>query len=99
MYYEKRERKKQVLLYPTKKEAHHYDFPIKISFSYENVNRHEIFISQQILLKLELEVDEYLYFPCVCTKHIKMNGKRVLEALTQRHFLHGIPSMFYICNV
>ena len=60
---------------PTKKETHHYDFPIKTSFSYENVNCHEIFISEQILLKLECDVDEYLYFPCICTKNIKANGK------------------------
>ena len=52
-----------------KKETHHYDFPIKVSFLYENVNCHEIFISDQILLKLECDVDECLYFPCVGTKH------------------------------
>ena len=63
------------LIYPTKKETHHYDFPIKISFKYENVNCHEIVISNQILLKLESDVNEYLYFPCVGTKHIKANGK------------------------
>ena len=84
---------------PNKKETHHYDFPIKTSFSYENVNCHEIFISEQILLKLECEVDEYLYFPCVCTKNIKANGKWVLEALNQRYCLHEIPSIFYICKV
>ena len=52
---------------PDKKETHNYDFPIKTSFQYENVNCHEIFISFQILLKLECDVDEYLYFPCVGT--------------------------------
>ena len=67
-------------IYPTKKETHHYDFPIKISSYYENVNCHEIFISDQILLKLECDVDEYLYLPFVSTKHIKANGKRVFEA-------------------
>ena len=66
-------------IYPTKKR--HYDFPIKFSFQYENVNCHEIFISNQILLKLKCDVDEYLFFPCVGIKHIKTNGKRVLEAL------------------
>ena len=35
-------------VYPTKKETHHYDFPIEFSFLYENVNCHEIFISDQI---------------------------------------------------
>ena len=74
-------------------------FPIKVSFKYENVNWHEIFISDQILLKLKCDVDEYLYFPFVGTKHIKANGKRVLEALIQRYCLHGILSnMFYICK-
>ena len=74
-------------------------FLIKISFLYENVNCHEIFISDQILLKLECDVDEYLYFPCVCTNYTKANGKRVLEALIQCYCLHGIPSTFYICKV
>ena len=56
---------------------HHYDFPIKISFLYENVNCHEIFISDHILLRLECDVDKYLYFPCVGTKHIEAKGKGV----------------------
>ena len=53
-----------------------------------------MFISDQILLKLKCDLDDYLYFPCVGTKHIKANGKRVLEALIQRFFLHVIPSIF-----
>ena len=53
-----------------------------------------MFIFDQILLKLECDVDEYLYHPNVGTKHIKANGKRVLEALIQRYCLHGIPSIF-----
>ena len=53
---------------------HHYDCPIKISLYFENVNCHEIFISDQILLKLECDIDEHLYFPCVGTKHIMANG-------------------------
>ena len=65
----------------------------------ENVNCHEIFISDQILLKLECDIDEYMYIPCIGTKHIKANGKRVAEALIQRYCLHGIPSTFYICKV
>ena len=60
--------KRNYNIYPTKKETHHYDFPIKTSFLYENVNCHEIFISEQIVLKIERDVDEYLYFPCVCKK-------------------------------
>ena len=68
--------KKTTTTIPDKKETHRYDFPIKISFKYENVNCHEIFISDQILLKLECDVNEYLYFPCVGTKHIKAKGKR-----------------------
>ena len=82
------------LIYPTKKETHRYDFPIKISLYYENVNCHEIFISDQILLKLECDVDEYLYLHFVSTKHIKANGKRVFEALIQRNCLHGIRACF-----
>ena len=86
-------------IYPTKKETHHYDFPIKISLQYKNVNCHDIFVSDQSLLKLKRDVDEYLYFSCVGTKHIKAKDKRVLEALIQRYCLHEIPSMFYIRNV
>ena len=82
------------MLYPTKKETHHYDFPIKISLKYENVNCHEIFIYDQILLKLKCDVDEYLYIPFVSTKHIKANGKRVFEALIQRYCPHGIRACF-----
>ena len=44
-----------------KKETHHYDFHIKLSFWYENVNCHDLLISDQILLKLEFGVDEYLF--------------------------------------
>ena len=47
-----------------------------------------MFISNQILLKLECDVDEYLYLPFVGTEHIKANGKRVLEALIQHYCLH-----------
>ena len=86
-------------IYPTKKETHHYDFPIKFSFLYEDVNCHEIFIPSQILLKLECDVDEYPYFPCIGTNYIKVNGKGVLEALIQSYCLHEIPSMFYIRKV
>ena len=74
-------------------------FPIKISFWYENVNCHEIFISDQILRKLKCDVDEYLYFHCVGTKHINAKGKWVLEALIQRFCLHEIPSIFYISKL
>ena len=86
-------------IYPTKKETHHYDFPIKISFKYENFNSHKIFISDKILIKLKCDVDEYLYLHCVGTKHINAMGKGVLEALIQRYCLHEIPSMFYISKV
>ena len=53
-----------------------------------------MFISDQILLKLECDVDEYLYLPFVSTKLIKSNGKRVFEALIQRYCLHGIRACF-----
>ena len=69
-------------------------FPLR-----SNVNCHEIFISDQILLKLQCDVDEYLFFPCVGTEHIKAKGKGVLEALIQRYCLHEIPSNFYISKV
>ena len=58
-----------------------------------------MFISDLILLKLKCDVDEYLYFPYVGTKHIKAKGKGVLEALIQRYRLHEIPSMFYMSKV
>ena len=56
-------------------------------------------MSDQILLKLECDVDEYLYLPCVGTKLIKPNGKQVLEAFSQCYCLHEIQSMLYICKV
>ena len=62
-------------IYPTKKETHHYDFPIKFSFNYGNVTRHEILISDHVFLKLEYGVDEYLYLPCEGTQLTKANGK------------------------
>ena len=55
--------------------------------------------SDQILLKLHRDVDEYLYFYCVGTKHINAKGKGVLKALNQRYCLHEIPSMFYISKL
>ena len=58
-----------------------------------------MFISDQILLNFKCDVDEYLYFPFVGTKHIKAKGNKVFEALIQRYCLHEIPSMFYISKV
>ena len=49
-----------------------------------------------MLPKYECGVDEYLCFPYVGTKHIKANGKRVLEVFIQWYCLRGIPSM--LCN-
>ena len=69
-------------------------FPLRSPFNY-----HEISIPDQILLKLECDVDEYLCLPCVGTKHIKAEDKGVLEALIQRYFLHESPRMFYISKV
>ena len=40
-------------------------------------------ISDQSLLKLECGIDEYLCLPGIGTKHIKANGKQVLEAFIQ----------------
>ena len=53
-----------------------------------------MFISEQILLKLECDVDEYLYLPFVSTKHVKANGKRVFVLLIQCYCLHGIRACF-----
>ena len=49
--------------------------------------------SEQILIKLENDVDEYLYLPCVVTKLIKPNGKRVLEA----YFNATVYMTFLVC--
>ena len=56
-------------------------------------------MTDQISLKLECDLDEYLYFPYVGTKHIKTKGKGVLEALIQPYCLHEIPSKSYISKV
>ena len=45
-------------------------------------------ISDQILLKLEFDVDEYLYLTCTGTKLTTANGKRVAEAFIQCYCLH-----------
>ena len=71
----------------------------KFSFQCENVTCHEILISDDIFLKLECGVDEYLYLPFEGTNHIKANGKWFLEALIKCYCLHLIPSMFYYCKV
>ena len=63
-------------------------FPFRSPFETKFVNCHKIFISDQILLKLKCDVDEYLYLPCTGTKLTKANGKRVAEALIQCFYLH-----------
>ena len=63
-----------------------------------NVNCHEILITDKVLLKLECGVANYLYLPCVGTKHTKANGKRGFEAFLQCYCLHGILSMLYKCK-
>ena len=49
----------------------------------QNANCHKILSFDQISPKLECGIDEYLCFPCVGTKHIKANGKRVFEVFIQ----------------
>ena len=58
-----------------------------------------LIVINQSLLKLLCDVDGYLYFHCVGTKHINAKGKGVLEALIQRYRLHEIPSMFCISKL
>ena len=90
---------KKVLLYTRQKRN------ALLRFSpYEDDNCHEILISDQILLKLECDLDEYLYFPCLGTKHIKANGTLVfgsvnstlLSAWNSKYVLH-LQSMKTIC--
>ena len=58
-----------------------------------------MFISDQILLKLECYVDEYLYLSCEGTKLKTAYGKGVAEVFFFLRFgLHGIPSMFFIAT-
>ena len=57
-----------ILIYRTiipdkKKETHHYDFPVKFTFNYENANCHKILNFDLISLKLKRGVDENLCFP------------------------------------
>ena len=74
-------------------------FPLKIVNECENATCHEILVSDDILLKFECGVDEYLYLPCIGTKHIKANGKWVFKAFIQCYSLHQILSMLYCCKV
>ena len=57
-------------------------------------------MADQILPKLECDVDGDLYFACVGTKYIKANGKRVdstlLPAWNSKYVLH-LQSMKTIC--
>ena len=58
-----------------------------------NAHCHKILSFDQISPKLKCGVDEYLCFPCVGTKHIKANGKRVLEV-----FIHStVYEEFRVC--
>ena len=52
---------------------------LELAIKNKNVNVHEIFISDQIVLKLECNIDEYLYLPCVGKILTKANGKRVAK--------------------
>ena len=61
-----------------------------------NANCHKILSFDHISPKPEYGVDEYLFFSRVGTKHVKTNGKRVLEVFIQWYCLRGIPSM--LCN-
>ena len=61
-----------------------------------------IVIKYLILIKSDLNLSKCgvdLCFPCVGTKHIMANGKRVSEAFIHRYCLHGISNMLYNCKV
>ena len=45
-----------------------------------------MFISDQMFQKLKCDIDEYLYLPCIGTKHTKANGKRVAETTVYMEF-------------
>ena len=61
------------LLYPTKKKHTTTIFSFRC-FKNENVSCHEIFISDQIILKLESDVDEYVSAPSLC-RHTTHQGE------------------------
>ena len=83
-------------LYPTKKKRNSKIFPLSFPFNAKML----IIIKYYVLIKSRQKnkrgIDEYLCFPCVGTKHTKVNGKRVLGVFIQWYCLRGIPSMF--CN-
>ena len=89
-------------VYPTKKKRTTTIFPLRSPFNTKMliVMKYSFFI----LLKRECDVDEYLYFPCVGTKQIKANGKRVFESVystlrpawNSKYVLH-LQSMKMIC--
>ena len=66
-------------------------FPFRSPFKTKNVNCHEILLSDQILLKLECDVDEYLYLPCVGTKWLTSCGSvntTLLSKWNSEYVLH-----------
>ena len=85
-----------VLYTRQKKKRNSKIFPLSFPFNAKML----IVIKDLVLIKssqkIECGVDGYLCFPCVGTKHIKANGKQVLEVFIQWYCLRGIKSM--LCN-
>ena len=79
-----------------KKKRNSKIFPLSFPLNAKNANCHKILCFDQISPKFECGVDEYLCFPRVGTKHIKTNGKWVLEVFMKWYCLRGIPNM--LCN-
>ena len=82
------------IIYPTKKKRTTTIFPLRSPYNMKMLIVMKYSFLIKSLLKLECDVDEYLYLPFVSTKQIKANGKRVVEALIQRYCLHGIRACF-----
>ena len=74
-------------IYPTKKKRTSKIFLLSSPF---NANCHNIFISDQILVKLECGVDEYLCLQCVETKRINANGKLYSLILSTWNFEYAL---------
>ena len=79
-----------MLVYPTKKKRTSKIFPLSYPFNAKKlIVIKYLFLSDQILLKLECGVDEYLCLPGIERKHIKANAKRGLEASIQCYCVQG----------
>ena len=98
LHYEKKKKTPQntdthAIVYPTEEETHHSYFPVEFALKCENANYHNILIFDQILLKLECVLDEYLCFPHSKTK----TSMSLVNRFRRRLFIDTVYVKFRVC--